>query len=333
MLEFDETDIKSYIYAGILAYKVKRNDIDYYHTILQTLPSSDRTIEIDGKLYLDERYISLESDETVCSRLSKETLDKVIKDAIVFITGRGMLLNIFPEDKYLKEFVNRNEHCEFVKDVDTLPYDGQIDLSDEVMQKLCIEKPVRKACKYLSENGINTIMSSANKYNVESKNKSYDENKLYIGQDDSWVIGNGYAWIMIDWNELNNINKNLLVDIIKCNKEFVKFYEYIDVDRENAAKFNYDHSKIIESLGIEYQTGENDYDDYKNILFGNNSLNNYNLEEKHCRFKTVVLRYPVDETTRVSEVEDFFLNVSKQIVENNKKDKPKQLIKKNECFN
>lgn len=325
MNKYDESTIRVNTSNGILEYVIKSNDDEYYHQILYTLPFYTRKIEIDGVLYVDDRFKTLVSNPEICKELSKETLDMVIKDAISFITTRGKLLDINPNDEYLNEFINKNDNCEYVKDIEILPFDGQIELDDEVMQKLCIEKPVRSVCKYLTSNGINTIMSSANKYNVESKNKSVDENKLYIGQNDDWTIGNGYAWIMLDWNELSNSNKQHFIDAVKNNSDYVKLYEYIDVPREVASQYDYDHLKMFEGLNINYQTGESDYDENKVILFGNNSLNNYDSSE-HSRFKTVVLRYPVDENTKVKEVEEFFMNYSEKIIKTNKENKVKKIV-------
>ena len=192
--------------------------------------------------------------------MSENTLNKVIRDAIIFITSRGKLVDISNSDKFINDFINKNETCEYVKDIDIFPYDGQINLDDEVMQRLCIEKPVRNACKYLTSNGVNTLMSSANRYNVESKDEPVNENKLYIGHDDKWVIGNGYAWIMLDWNDLSSTNKQYFMNAVK-HDDFVKLYEYIDVPREVALEYDYEHSKIIEGLNIKYQTGEKDYDE------------------------------------------------------------------------
>ncbi len=325
MEKYDESNIYTRCENGILEFVIKCNEDGDYYQVLYTLPWCTRTIEYDGILYQDDRFITLVSNPSICSELSKEALDKFIKAVIEFITIRGKLLDIESGDEYLNEFVNRNDTCEYVKDIDTLPFMGQINLDDEIMQKLCIERPVRKACKFLTSNGINTIMSSANKCNVESRNKPVDESKLYIGQGDPWVIGNGYAWIMLDWNELSDANKQYFINEVRNNSDFVKLYEYIDVPRDIALQYGYDHSKMINGLNINYQTGDDDYDDNKVILFGNNSLNNYD-DAEHSRVKTVVLRYPVNETTKVNEVEEFFMDFSERIVKNNKQNKVKPIV-------
>lgn len=325
MSKYDESTIRINTSNGILEFIVKCNEDGYYDRILYTSPYCTRTIEKDGVLYADDRFKTLISNPLVCEHLSKETLEGVIKDAIIVITNRGRLVDVPSNDKYINDFINKNEDMEYVKDIDIFPYNGQISLDDVVMQKLCIEKPVRNACKYLTDNGINTIMSSANKYNVESKNNPVEEDKLYIGFEDPWVIGNGYAWIMLDWNELSSINKKYFMDEVKNNSDFVKLYEYIDVPKDIAMEYGYDHSKMIEGLNIEYQTGENDYDKNKVILFGNNSLNNYD-DNEHSRFKTVVLRYPVDENTKVKEIEEYFMSLSEKIIKNNKENKAKEIV-------
>ena len=327
MSRFDEDSLTRMISGNVLEYVIKDTLGGlFYHTILRAYPCLTRSIEIDGVKYLDDRFITLVSEPTVCAELPKDYLDEIIIDAINTITAAGKLVDIPSNDEYVYNFVNRNEDHEYVKDIEVLPFNGQMDLSDETIQKLCIEKPVRNACKYLTSNGINTIMSSANKYNVESKDEPVDENKLYIGKNDRWVIGNGYAWIMLEWNALSRANKQYFIEAVKNNDDSVKLYEYIDVSKETALEYDYDHSKMIEGLNIIYQSGDKDYDDNKVILFGNNSLNNYDLNVEHSRFKTVVLRYPVNENTTVKEVEDYFMKLGEKIVNNNKEDKIKQIV-------
>ena len=133
---------------------------------------------------------------------------------------------------------------------------------------------------------------------------------------------------MLDWNDLSSTNKQYFMNAVK-HDDFVKLYEYIDVPREVALEYDYEHSKIIEGLNIKYQTGEKDYDENKVILFGNNSLNNYDLNAEHCRFKTVVLRYPVDEKTTVKEVDEFFMNFGEKIVKNNQEKKLTKVLNYN----
>ena len=162
MSKYDESSIAINTSNGILEFIIKCNEDGYYHRVLYTLPYCTRAIEEDGVLYADDRFITLISDPLECKELSENTLNKVIRDAIIFITSRGKLVDISNSDKFINDFINKNETCEYVKDIDIFPYDGQINLDDEVMQRLCIEKPVRNACKYLTSNGVNTLMSSAN---------------------------------------------------------------------------------------------------------------------------------------------------------------------------
>lgn len=142
-------------------------------------------------------------------------------------------------------------------------------------------------------------MSSANKYNVESKNDFVDNKKIYIGTGDNWVIGNGYAWIMLDWNELNDINKKYLTDKVRNSSDFVKLYEYIDVPKSMVVWYRYNCAKILKRVGQLYTTGEGEFDKHKIILFAHNSLSNNDYEDGISRVKTAVLRCPVDKTTKV----------------------------------
>ena len=56
-------------------------------------------------------------------------------------------------------------------------------------------------------------MSSANAKNITSRDVCIDEQRIYIGEDDPWTIGNGYAWIMMDWDALSDENKQYLISI------------------------------------------------------------------------------------------------------------------------
>lgn len=317
MSKYDENTMAIDLSNGYFDLVVKSNEDGYYHSIIYSLPCTYRTININGNLYQDDRFVTITSNTPVCKELSRESLDLAIITTVNFISKKGKMLDILDDDVYLNDFINRNDNCEYIKDVNILSFDGQINLEDEVMQKLCIEKPVRKACNLLNKHGINTFMSSANKYNVESKDKPVDLDKLYIGNCDPWVIGNGYAWIMLDWNKLNDTNKHFFINEVNNNSDFIKLYEYIHMPKETASQYDFDHKKIFDTLKIKYQTDEKDYDDKKIIILGEISLSNYATKMKDNRFKTAVIRYPVDENTKVKDVEEFFVNFIRVIIKNN----------------
>ena len=81
------------------------------------------------------------------------------------------------------------------------------------MIRFCIEKPVRDSCVRLFEAGVKTLMSSANKKDVENRLVPVNDDKLFIGYNDRWMIGNGYAWILLDWESLSEENKEYILNL------------------------------------------------------------------------------------------------------------------------
>lgn len=342
MKKIDVNDIVSIKQNGQLFYCVKSINNDEWIPILVCEPSYNKTITINGEIYMDDRYITITSDKDICSLLPKEKLYFIIKDAIIYVTSRGFLVDIPKEDYYLNQYLDVLDEITLVKDVVCFPYDGIIPLDDEIMQKLCIEKPIRKVCTDLSKNGLKTLMSSANKENISSRNNSVDETKIYIGQDEPWVIGNGYAWIMLDWDQLNDENKQYLISIrnnetdlnlnqneiknLKHNselngkketqEELIKFYEYVDIPKEIALSSDFDSKKLDD---MKFPSLPNDafYDSNKVYLLGHNSLNNH-LQNGSNHFRTVVIRYPMDETTTIKDVENFYSKISLNMIKNQK---------------
>lgn len=345
MEKIDINDIASIQQNNKLYYCVKSLDKGDWLPILECQPSHNRTIVIDGIRYEDDRYINITSQPDICSLLPKSVLYNVIKEAIVFITSRGYLVDISKDDHYLDHYLNEVDNISLVKDVICFPYDGEIPLDDETMQKLCLEKPVRKACLDLRDSGINTLMSSANANNILNKDESVDESRIYIGQNDPWVIGNGYAWIMLDWDQLSDANKQYLmsikengidldlneneIDSLKHNSELngkkgtqdeiIKFYEYVDVSKEKAKSMDFDSASIVANMQLSALPNDDYYDLNRVYLIGHNSLNNHMTSGNH--FRTVVIRYPMNENTAVDDVEKFYSRIVSVMINNIRSEK------------
>lgn len=343
MEKIDFNDIVSIDQGNKLLYCAKSLDNGDWVPILACQPAYYRTVEINGELYRDDRYITIYSDRNICSLLSKEKLYSIIREAIVFITSRGLLVDIPKEDYYLNQYLDALDSVSLVKDVISFPYNGEIPLDDEIMQKLCIEKPIRNTCINLSKNGIKTLMSSANAENITNRDVRVDEQRIYIGQNDAWTIGNGYAWIMMDWDELSNENKQYLISIrnneidLNLNEnevknlrhnselngkkglqdELIKFYEYVDVSREIASSFDFDSEKVVKHLYLSPLSKDAFYDLNKLYLLGHNSLNNH-LQNSSNHFRTVVIRYPMDKFTTIADVENFYNRISLEMIKNQK---------------
>ena len=345
MDKIDLNDIVSIRQNDQLFYCVKSLEKGDWIPILVCQPSSNKIIVIDGIRYRDDRYITISSNEDICSILPKEKLFMVIKDAIIFITSKGLLVDVPSDDYYLNSYLSEMDNVSLVKDVACFPYDGEIPLTDKTMTRLCIEKPVRKACISLQKNGIETLMSSANEKNVMTRDEPVDEKRLYIGFNDSWVIGNGYAWIMLDWDKLCYENKKYLISIknnelnlelsekeIEClrynsiingkkgtQSELIKFYEYVDVQKDFIESCDYDCKKIFKNIILSPASKDDLYDPNKIYLFGHNSLNNHAQQNGANHFRTVAIRYPLSNDSTVEDVEAFYNKIVLQMIKNENK--------------
>ena len=212
-----------------------------------------------------------------------------------------------------------------VKYIEPIRFDGEIDIADEMALYMCIESPVRNACMSLNEMGITTLMSSANKIDVESRNQKIDRFQNYGGEH--FNIGNGYAWIMIDWETLSQDNKQKLImlnngtipielsdkektnlvhnceinNFIVSQKELVSFFQIISVRLLSIG----DRSL----LKLETNSEEEKYfEQNRHGYVCNNSLCNHG-----DNYRTVVIRYPLDESTTISQVDNYFKNIIKYL--------------------
>lgn len=213
-----------------------------------------------------------------------------------------------------------------VKDIEPIKFDGEIDITDDMTLFMCIEPPVRKACMMLKNMGINTLMSSANKVDVESRNTRIKgfENR---GNGEHFNLGNGYAWIMIDWETLSQDNKQKIImlnngtipielsdkekenlvhnceinNFTPSQKELVSFFQIISV----RLLYIGDRS----SLKLVADSNEdNYYEQNRRGYVCNNSLCNHG-----DNYRTVVIRYPLDENTTVSQVDNYFTGIIKHL--------------------
>lgn len=266
-----------------------------------------------------------------------EELDSLIKCAFEDIIENGFIpLPKCDEAKrwYDKVKMENKKQSDSIMDVNSNNADG----SKRISQKnsdgydLFIEYPVREACRMLNEKGIKTIMSSANREDALSKEVPETKNgTLYIGQNVHYPIGNGYAWIMIDYKSLTAENKNIINGlnngeitielseeaqrrfVNNCvinnvnphQSELVKLYRVVD--------YNYYERQKMINLYRRAQPGQ-EVDPFNlraNVLLHSNSLS-YNGVD----YQAVVLRYPIDEATSVEEINEYFINIANQLQEN-----------------
>ena len=101
-----------------------------------------------------------------------------------------------------------------------------IDMESDISE--LIETPVRKPVKQLYRKNIITVMSSANEINVSWQDENGEDMYLTNSDFDSVIFsfGNGYAYIMLDYDSLSDENKAIMNDLYDELNEDDKRPEY-----------------------------------------------------------------------------------------------------------
>lgn len=185
----------------------------------------------------------------------------------------------------------------------------------------CIEEPVRDAVKILNDSGFNTIMSSANYRNVDTR---FEKKKDFYG---SYTMGNGYAWILVNYATLSSINKDIInkmnsgeipIELDKnaqsclasncevngvqiSQKEIVKFYRAI---RNPFGQ----RRKIKPSVLIPRCEEDKYFINNHNVIFHSVGLPNDGM--------MVALRYPLNEKTTVDDVRSYYAKLLVKLEKN-----------------
>lgn len=166
--------------------------------------------------------------------------------------------------------------------------------TDDIIDKI-IEQPLRKACKVFKEKNIETTMSSANKKNIQKKGKKRiekedikcNDGKVHFLGPTFLEAGKGYAWIMINYDQLSNSNKE-------------KIFELEEELGEKNVWIVYSSYYYCFKKPEEYDEYKKRFDDKSIQLVYNN---------KYPR-RSVFFRMPIDENTNTEEVEDYFLEIA-----------------------
>lgn len=165
-----------------------------------------------------------------------------------------------------------------------------------------IEKPLQKACKQCVEKNIETVMSSANKKNIvkESKRRTKAGVVEIAKQNKTQTFlaaGQGYAWIMINYNTLSDENREILFSLEKeLGEETIWFVKSIYEDFMNSLRRKF---KMEEKFEIFTDKYAEKFKEKQLILMYNN---------KYPR-RNVFIRMPIDENTKVEEVEKYFSEI------------------------
>ena len=225
----------------------------------------------------------------------------------------------------------------YIKDVEPNEAIG-VDLLDktdaeEIIDRI-IELPLRKPCKDFYKKGIRTIMSSANKNNIVAEGKTPKKKKDVSGKSQHLFLdgptfedaGIGYAWIMLDFDTLSDENKECLLRLEerkdengnKVGEEAIWFVHptimmgnidyQMKTGRLDPKLVMAATQKDTDINPVEIVPVEQNYVDFENkaiILAYNNRY----------PANTVILRMPVNESTTVEEVEEYFCKIAELLKE------------------
>ena len=276
----------------------------------------------------NEIYVAVAQKENNCLVVTfdDESLDKVTSEIFTNIMNKvyreastkGLEVKC-DKELFFKKVISETEDA-LILDVEPIGFDGQIKL-DDMSLYMCIERPVRETCKALSDKGIMTLMSSANTNDVKTRYTKIDTYRHLSGFGDGhFNIGNGYAWVMIDWASLSKENKQLFTQLnsgeiqipltetekasfehnCKINQfpikqsELVKFFEIVDY-------YKLMKGQITPNQLPQSSSEDTYFDSVKNGYAVYNSLLNHSLD-----FRAVVIKCPIDETTKISDVNKYF---------------------------
>lgn len=167
---------------------------------------------------------------------------------------------------------------------------------DEIIDTI-IESPLRKPCKIFKVNNIETNMSSANKRNVlktgkkriEKEDIKCNDGKIHFIGPTFLEAGKGYSWLMINYDQLSNENKEKVFELEKNIGEKGVW--------------------IVYSTYYLFAKKPEEYNDYKRRFDEKSIKLVYN--NKYPR-RSVFFRMPIDETTTDKEVEDYFTYIANE---------------------
>ena len=188
--------------------------------------------------------------------------------------------------------------------------------SDDLIDRI-IELPLRSACKIFRDKGIQTIMSSANKNNVLCDGVKPTEKEDVYGTLEKLMeshyfteAGNGYAWIMLNYNSLTDENKKMLFELEAKDDKLVWFIHPFEMNCNieyglRTGKFTKEylnqvlgHEQVPE--GVEYDPTLGEFDKRHVVL----------LYPWEPTTEAVMLRMPINKSTTVNEVNDYFVMIA-----------------------
>lgn len=179
--------------------------------------------------------------------------------------------------------------------------------ADEIIE-IIIEKPLQKACKECKKKNIETVMSSANKKNIVKNNKKRIDKKDVVEKikqhkmQNFMQAGKGYAWLMLNYNTLSDENREIIYSLEKeLGEDVIWFVKENFTDTMNLIRKRLKIKPIIQKFDDKYA---NQFKEKQLLLMYNNKYPTRN----------VFIRMPIDENTKVEEVEEYFSKIISKLV-------------------
>lgn len=190
-----------------------------------------------------------------------------------------------------------------------------LDESDDIIDRM-VELPLRKPCKIFREKGIETVMSSANKTNIIGDGEKVIEKEDIVNNlfetHMFYDAGKGYAWIMLNFDTLSKENKDLLFEM-ESRK---------DIDGGKRIWFVHP-GEMIGNIEYGLRIGRFSYDYLRMCLPESDIPCGIEVDEDLIEFEkrhvtlmypwtdsstqAVFLRMPINDSTTVAEVENYFV--------------------------
>lgn len=171
--------------------------------------------------------------------------------------------------------------------------------ADDIIETI-IEKPLQKACKMCKGKNIETVMSSANKKNILKENKQRVNKKdvLKIAEkkllQEFTMAGKGYVWLMINYNTLSDENREILFSLEnEIGEDSIWFVKSSYNEFKNSIRKFFRLKPLVETFDDKYAEK---FKEKQLLLVYNN---------RYPR-RSVFIRMPVDKSTTIDEVEDYY---------------------------
>lgn len=194
-----------------------------------------------------------------------------------------------------------------------------------------IEQPLIESIEMFNEKGIKTLMSSCNKHNVkwindEGKNIFTEDLRSDLRYKDIYSFGYGFAYIMLDFDSLDDDNKKTM------EKLYIKLNDGIE-DKPQTQSYSSNKVIIYGAVPTAKIVGDHEYDangfrkrpgmyfSFETIkedaltTDDNFFLNNYNVVPTSTQTpRVVIIRYPVNEDTKTTDVTTYFNGIANMMV-------------------